>query len=108
MYKIVTFTDGSGKDVFLLWLNALKDIRARARIAARIIRLENGNFGDCRPVGDGVWELKIDTGPGYRIYYAIESKRVVLLCDGGTKGTQKADISRAIDRWKEWQERAKQ
>jgi putative addiction module killer protein len=107
MYKLITYTDKLGADVFLRWLDGLKDVRAKARISARLIRLENGNFGDCRAVGEGVWELKIDTGPGYRVYYAIEHNRVVLLCDGGTKNTQKADIGRAIDRWMEWKARAK-
>jgi putative addiction module killer protein len=58
-------------------------------------------------VGDGVWELRIDWGPGYRVYYAIEGKRVVLLCDGGDKRGQSTDIVRAIERWKEWQQRGK-
>ena len=58
-------------------------------------------------MGDGVWELRIDWGPGYRVYYAIEGKRVILLCDGGVKRGQSADIARAIERWKEWQPRGK-
>ena len=96
-----------GQDLFARWLDGLRDRQAQARIAARLIRLNNGNLGDCKPVGDGVWELRIDWGPGYRVYYAIEGKRVVLLCDGGDKRTQTADIGRAIDRWKEWQQRGK-
>ena len=62
--------------------------------------------GICKPVGDGVWELRVDWGPGYRVYYAIESKRVVLLCEGGDKRTQAQDIGRAIGRWNEWQQRS--
>ena len=81
--------------------------RHNNRVAARLIRLNSGNFGDCKPVGDGVWELRIDWGPGYRVYYAIEGKRVVLLCDGGDKRSQTADIDRAIERWNEWQTRGK-
>ena len=54
-----------------------------------------------------VWELRIDSGPGYRVYYAIEDKRVILLCDGGDKSTQSTDIKRAITRWNEWQTRSK-
>jgi putative addiction module killer protein len=76
-------------------------------VAVRLIRLTNGNFGDCKPVGDGVWEARIDWGPGYRLYYALEDKRVVLLCEGGDKRTQTADIKRAIKRWNEWQQRKK-
>ena len=70
-------------------------------------RLTNGNFGDCEPVGAGVWELRVDWGPGYRVYYAIEGKRVVLLCDGGDKLGHDADIVRATERWNEWQQRSK-
>jgi putative addiction module killer protein len=76
-----------------------------ARIAARLLRLENGNFGDCKSVGDGVWELRIDTGPGYRVYYAIENKKLVLLCHGGDKSSQSTDVIKAISRWKDWQTR---
>ena len=79
---------------------------ALARVAARLLRLQNGNFGDCKPVGSGVWELRVDWGPGYRVYYAIAGKRVVLLCEGGDKRTQSKDIARAIQRWNEWQTRS--
>ena len=78
------------------------------QIAARLIRLHDGNFGDCRSVGSGVWELKIDWGPGYRVYYAIDGKRVVLLLAGGDKRTQPQDIARAIERWGDWQQRSRQ
>ena len=95
-----------GQDLFARWLDSLRDKQARARVAARLIRLNNGNFGDCRPVGSGVWELRIDWGAGYRVYYAIAGKRVILLCEGGDKRTQAADIERAIERWQEWQQRS--
>jgi len=72
-------------------------------VCCTLVRLQNDNFGDCRFVGGGVWEQKIDWGPGYRVYYAIEGNRVVLLCDGGGKRTQDADI----ERWNEWQQRSK-
>ena len=71
------------------------------------MRLENGNFGDCKPVGEGVWELRMDFGPGYRVYYAIENKKLVLLCYGGDKNTQSPDIKKAIERWNEWQSSGK-
>ena len=76
---------GDGADLIGRWLNQLSDNQARARVAARLIRLHNGNFGDCRSAGAGVWELRIDWGPGYRIYYAIDGKHVVLLLEGGDK-----------------------
>jgi putative addiction module killer protein len=107
MYELRHFVDPEGQDLFVRWLDKLKDRQAQARVAARLIRLQNGNFGDCKPVGDGVWELRVDWGPGYRVYYAIESKRVVLLCEGGDKRTQEQDIGRAIGRWNEWQQRSK-
>lgn len=107
MYILKHYTNPEGQNLFTHWLNSLKDKQALAKIAARLLRLENGNFGDCKPVGAGVWELRIDSGPGYRVYYAIEGKRVILLCDGGDKNTQTTDIKRAITRWNEWQTRSK-
>ena len=101
------YTTAKGQDLFGRWLDGLRHRQAQARIAARMTRLTNGNFEDCKPVGAGVWELRADWGPGYRVYYAIEGKRVVLLCDGGDKRSQDADIVRAIERWKEWQQRGK-
>ena len=107
MYELRHYVDPEGLDQFARWLDQLKDRHAKARVAARLIRLQNGNFGDCKAVGDGVWELRVDWGPGYRVYYAIEDKHVVLLCDGGDKRTQHADIARAIGRWVEWKKRGK-
>ena len=82
---------------FDAWLTNLNDSNARARIAARIDRLSFGNPGDVEPVGSGVSELRIDYGPGYRVYYARTDRIVYLLLCGGTKATQDADIKRAID-----------
>jgi len=107
MYKLKHYIDPEGQNLFTKWLNSLKDKQALSKIAARLLRLENGNFGDCKPVGEGVWELRIDSGPGYRVYYAIQGKRVILLCDGGDKSTQTSDIKNAISRWSEWQKRGK-
>jgi len=107
MYELRHYFSPDEQDLFARWLDGLRDRHAQARVAARLIRLNNGNFGDCKPVGDDVWELRIDRGPGYRVYYAIEGKRVVLLCDGGDKRSQTADIDRAIERWNEWQTRGK-
>ena len=105
MYRLKHYVHSSGDDLFGAWLDSIIDIRTRARIAARLLRLNNGNFGDCKPVGEGVWELRVDTGPGYRIYYAIDNGKVILLCEGGDKRTQKSDIKRAIVRWQDWKER---
>jgi len=82
---------------FDAWLTNLNDSNARARIAARIDRLALGNPGDVKPVGSGVSEMRIDYGPGYRVYYARTDRVVYLLLCGGTKATQDADIKRAIE-----------
>ena len=107
MYELRHYISSDGQDLFARWLDGLRDRQAQARVAARLIRLNNGNFGDCKPVGEGVWELRVDWGPGYRVYYAIEGKRVILLCESGDKRSQSTDIARAIERWKEWQQRGK-
>ncbi len=71
----------------------------------RVLRMAAGNFGDCKPLHDGVWELRIDYGPGYRVYYAQAGKRLILLLAGGDKRRQQADIEAAIERWNDWQHR---
>ena len=83
--------------VFAKWFNGLKDPRAKARIQVRIDRMELGNFGDVAPVGEGVSELRIFYGPGYRVYFVQESSVLVLLLSGGDKGSQKSDIAKAKD-----------
>ncbi len=77
------------------WLSALRDIRARARIVSRIKSAEHGNFGDCEPVGEGVSEMRIHIGAGYRVYFTKRESVVYLLLCGGDKSTQKRDIVRA-------------
>jgi len=81
---------------FAAWLDGLDDIRARARILVRIERLAAGNPGDVRPVGEGVSELRIDYGPGYRVYYKKVGNKLVILLAGGDKGTQEKDIRIAL------------
>jgi putative addiction module killer protein len=105
MYTIKHYVDLEGKDPYSEWVESLTEVKTRARIAARIERLHLGLFGDCKPIDKGVWELRIDFGPGYRVYYALDGGKVVLLCEGGDKGTQKADIKRAISHWQDWQTR---
>jgi putative addiction module killer protein len=87
------------------WLSALRDRQARARIRVRIDRLRLGNAGDARPVGRGVWELRINYGPGYRVYYAQSESDILLLLCGGDKTTQTADIALAQAYWAEYQQR---
>lgn len=87
------------------WLESLRDIRARAQIEIRLRRLSVGNFGDCKPVGEGVLELRIDIGAGYRLYCARRGQQLVILLCGGDKRTQDADIQRAKTYWTDWQRR---
>jgi putative addiction module killer protein len=84
------------------WLSGLKDRQARARVQARIDRLAMGNPGDVKPTQSGVSELRIDYGPGYRVYYQQRGRTIVLLCCGGDKRTQDADIRRAVEIAKNW------
>lgn len=84
-------------DIFRHWIERLKDRVARNRIIARIDRAAGGNFGDWKPVGGGVAEMRIDHGPGYRVYFSRRGDRLVIILAGGTKGTQSADIHRAIE-----------
>jgi putative addiction module killer protein len=81
---------------FVQWLDELLDIQARARVLARIKRLEEGNAGDVKPVGEGVSEMRIDYGLGYRVYFVRRGHQVIVLLAGGTKRTQSADIRTAL------------
>jgi putative addiction module killer protein len=86
-------------EVFDTWLAELPDLRARAKILVRVRRAERGNFGDVRLLEEGVFEMRIDCGPGYRVYYAREGRMVYLLLCGGNKSTQQADIKHAKTMW---------
>jgi putative addiction module killer protein len=83
-------------EVFGRWLDGLRDIRARARVLVRIERLASGHIGDAKPVGEGVSELRIDYGPGYRVYFTRRANAFVILLAGGDKRTQTADIKTAV------------
>ena len=83
-------------DTFAKWIDGLRDIRARARVLVRIERLSLGNPGDVRPVGEGVSEMRIDYGRGYRVYYKKTGQKVVVLLAGGDKSTQSKDIKTAV------------
>ena len=107
MFELFNYLDPEGKDLYVRWLMGLADMQARARILVRVQRMAAGNFGNCKPLRDGVWELKIDHGPGYRVYYAQAGKRLILLLVGGDKRKQQADIAAAIACWNDWQERRK-
>jgi len=106
-FRIEYYTDENGNKPFREWLNDLRDQIAAVRIRARLTRVKTGNFGLVRNVGEGVVELKIDYGPGYRVYYAIDNGMVVLLLCGGDKRTQQRDIENAQRFWKNHQEQRK-
>lgn len=107
MFEVQDYQSPDGIDPYALWLRSLADRQARARVLVRVLRMAAGNFGDCKPLSDGVWELRIDYGPGYRVYYAQAGKRLILLLAGGDKRKQQADIATAIERWNDWQHRRK-
>ena len=102
MIKITKFIDDNGKCLFDVWLNGLRDSRAKAQILVRINRLRLGNEGLWRAVGNGVRELKVSTGKGYRVYYGWTGKEVVLLLCGGEKSTQDKDIQTALKIWSDY------
>lgn len=83
-------------DVFVKWLDGLVDIQARARILARIDRLSDGNPGDSKSVGRGISEMRINYGVGYRVYYVMRGRELIILLAGGDKGSQARDIKKAI------------
>ena len=83
-------------ETFVRWLDGLRDLRARARVQVRIERLAAGNTGDVAPVGEGVSELRIAYGPGYRVYFKKQGRELVILLAGGDKRTQSADIKTAL------------
>jgi putative addiction module killer protein len=106
-FEIRHYIAVTGADIFSEWLEALADRQAQACLQARIDRVERGLFGDCAPVGEGVWELRVDWGPGYRVYYARAGRTILLLLCGGDKRKQQADIKRAKDYWHDYKQRTK-
>ena len=90
-----------GRNPFRQWLTQLRDKRARANIQRRVARLQEGNFGDCKRLGRDLYELRIDYGPGYRVYFGIFTSHIVILLCGGQKKTQQRDIARAQNYWNE-------
>ena len=107
MNEVRRYVNRNGIDVVGSWLASLDDLKARARIAARLDRLSLGSFGDCKALREGVSELRIDWGPGYRVYYAMLGRTCVLLLCGGDKRGQSSDIKRAIDNLRDFKERTR-
>jgi putative addiction module killer protein len=106
MYEIKHYLQRNGNNPFESWLKNLKDIQARAKINVKITRLSMGNFSDSKSLGDGVSELKIDFGPGYRVYYGQSGKSIFLLLCGGDKSTQQKDINNAKEYWNDFKRRS--
>jgi putative addiction module killer protein len=102
MLEIRHYLDRESRNPFLDWLRDLRDPIAKVAIIRRLNRLEQGNFGDFKALKQGVSELRIDTGPGYRIYFAKSGKTVVLLLCAGIKRSQQNDIERATSYWLDW------
>ncbi len=105
--QVLHYLDSSGHDVYQDWLDCVRDLTGRVAIQRRIDRIiGTRNLGDHSFCRDGVWELKIDVGPGYRVYYVEVKKTTVLLLCGGTKRSQARDITRAVEYWKDYQQRS--
>lgn len=101
-YRIEHYRAPDGTDVFGTWFDRLRDWPTQQRIAARLDRLTLGLFGDTKALREGVHELRIDVGPGFRVYYALTGRTVVLLLCGGDKRTQRKDIARAVAYWRDF------
>ena len=104
-YILQEYVNSGGINYFLKWLSNLRDIKARAKIRVRLNRIRLGNFGDAKSVGNGIFELRIQYGPGYRVYFAKVDNIIVLLLCGGTKSMQNKDIHHAKLYWEDYQRR---
>jgi putative addiction module killer protein len=100
--KLVLYETVDGKCPWHEWFSKLKDRKAQAALDARLLRLQRGQFGDCKRVGAGVSELRVHYGPGYRVYFGEDGDSLVVLLCGGSKRTQKRDIARAKAYWTEY------
>lgn len=105
MPVLLRYQTVQGKIPFSDWVTQLRDRMAVLQVRMRLRRLEMGNPGDCMPVGEGVSEMRIDLGPGYRIYFGQAGNQLVLLLCGGDKRSQASDIAQAKLMWKDWKER---
>ena len=106
-FQVLHYRSVDGRIPYQEWLDTVADPVGYSAIQVRTDRLERGLFGDHKPVGDGVWELRVNTGPGYRVYYARARKVVVILLCGGSKRSQKADIENAKAYWRDYEQRTR-
>ena len=100
--RVIVYANDNGEEPFTDWLYGLRDVVGRRRILARVSRLQQGNYGDCEPVGEGVSELRMFFGSGYRVYFGEQGNDIVVLLSGGDKGSQSNDIQQAKVYWKEY------
>jgi putative addiction module killer protein len=107
-YTLKIYETRSGSQPLTKWMQGLKDHKVRTSIRTRLYRMQLGNFGHCRSLGQGVYEMKIDFGPGYRIYYGMIGHTIVLLLCGGSKKTQEKDIRLASEFFKDHKQRGKE
>ena len=105
MFEIREYVE-SGKSPFAEWFDSL-DAAAAARVDKYVRRLEAGNFGAAKALNEGVFELRLDFGPGYRVYYGRDGKTIIILLGGGSKRRQPADIAAAVERWKKFKQAKK-
>ena len=105
MFDLIVYEYATGQRPFDKWFDSLRDERAHSRIARRLRQVQAGTLGDCKPVGDGVLELRIDVGAGYRVYCGRHGETLVVLLCGGNKATQPKDIERAKELWADWKRR---
>jgi putative addiction module killer protein len=105
VFEIVRYQREDGTEPYTVWFRRLRDVIAKSSIGKRLRRVETGNFGDCRPVGEGVSELRFNIGPGYRIYFGLRGGVMVVLLCGGDKSSQDRDIATAKAYWTDWKRR---
>ena len=105
MIELLRYQSGDGREPFTEWIERVRDKVAQARIRIRLRQIESGNFGDCEPIGDGVIELRVHVGAGYRVYCARHGRAILILLCGGDKSSQAADIVRAKRLWLNWKRR---
>jgi putative addiction module killer protein len=105
--QVVFYADEDGNEPFQAWMDNLRDQQGRRRIISRLFRVQQGNYGDVKPIGDGLSELRIFFGPGYRVYFGEEAGNIVVILCGGDKDSQSRDIEDAKVYWKEYKNRGK-
>jgi putative addiction module killer protein len=102
--EVKIYQNSNGNEPFVIWLDTIKDTITRLRISKRLRRIEQNNLGDVGSVGDGVYELRIHFGPGFRVYFGYVGKEIILLLIGGDKGSQARDIQKAKLFWQDYKQ----